>query len=435
MAAQLAVIGAGPKAGAIAARVAAIYRWWKQAPARRAKPPFVHIFERTERVGAHWYGGHGYSDGIQEVCTPPDFDVVYPEASTLDLARYAWATFAAERALSGAYATHRELADYVAWVIDRARADAPGCVTLHLGHEVTSLRAAGARWSLAVGGATWPDEFDGVVVTAPGPARHRFRLHADVAPHVTDADAYWRAPMRDAVHAAVAGGGRVAIVGGGGAAAAICADLSAAIDETRDPGSVVLVAPQATLFTRGDSSLETRTLTDAELWGALSRDARRQVGEHLLSGVVFRKVMERIEQLALQPGFVSGRVTAAVPGDSARVGLWCLVGDGRTQIVEADWVVDASGFDPLWFAALLEPHARAVVEGLGVAALADRLDPALRLVVEAERWDAGDVTSVLGRRPGLHVPFLAGGARPPGRASLLQLGTVAREILAEYLHG
>jgi mycobactin lysine-N-oxygenase len=243
------------------------------------------------------------------------------------------------------------------------------------------------------------------------------------------AQAYW-SHHRANVHASIAAGQRVAVIGAGGAAAAICVDALATItDAMPEPGGIVLIAPQATLFTRGESRFETEVLTQADTWTALPREARRQVAEHLLSGVVFRRVLDRLEGLGYLPAFFVGRAIAAV-GHAGHVGLWCVTLDDRTTFIEADWVVDASGFDPLWFADLLEEPARAVVRRLSIPTLAEHIDDHLRLVIEAGMLDDESLRlPLIGREPGLHVPFLAGGSRPPGRASLLQLGILAEEIL------
>ena len=54
---EVAIIGGGAKAAAIAAKAAAL------RAARRADI-HVTIFER-HAIGAHWDGGHGYTDGTQ----------------------------------------------------------------------------------------------------------------------------------------------------------------------------------------------------------------------------------------------------------------------------------------------------------------------------------------------------------------------------------
>jgi hypothetical protein len=153
---------------------------------------------------------------------------------------------------------------------------------------------------------------------------------------------------------------------------------------------------------------------------------------------VFRRVLEQLEELEYVPAFAVARVVAAIArGPSSQkitIGLWCLTLDDRPTLLEVDRVVDASGFDSLWFADLLEEPSRTLIRRLGPAVLADHLDPALRLVVAAPMFDDPAISETLiGETPALHVPFLSGGSRPPGRASLLQLGDLATEILIPYL--
>jgi mycobactin lysine-N-oxygenase len=446
-AASLAVIGAGPKAAALAARVAAIHAWRANNPeaaTRVRPPPVLHIFERGSRAGTHWVGGAGYTDGDQEVCTPPEADLVYAAAGSpygvaFDLAPYAWSAFVADRSILNPRPTHRQFADYIAWAIDRARVNAPG-ITLHTDSEVTGLRRDGATWAIATRPASnrpsheLPNRFDGAVVTSPGPAVKRFHVDAAVAHRVFDARTYWEAKHRKEVLDRILAGHRVAVIGGGGAAASICVDaLGELTGGAADPGGIVVVSPQATMFTRGESQFETEVMMHADKWSRLPRAARRQVAEHLITGVVFRRVLDQLESLEYLPEFVVARVVAAVPRGAA-IGLWCLTLDDRPTLVEVDRVVDASGFDALWFAELLEEPARSLLRRFGGGVLTDHLDAAMRLVIGAPMYEDPSVFEpLIEERPALHVPFLAGGSRPPGRASLLQLGVLASEILAPYL--
>jgi mycobactin lysine-N-oxygenase len=445
--ASLAVIGAGPKAAALAARVAAIHVWRADNPEAATHvrpPPVLHIFERGSRAGVHWSGDAGYTDGDQELCTPPEADLVFapyraPQGEALDLAPFRWATFVAEHAILNVRPTHGQLADYVAWAIDRARSVGPG-ITLHTDSEVTALRRDGATWALATRPASnrpskeLPNRFDGVVVTSPGPALARFHVDPTIGHRVVDARTYWGPAARKDIAERILAGHRIAVIGGGGAAAAICVDALREIDDTTpDPGGVLFVAPQATLFTRGESQFETEIMTKAAAWSRLPRAARRQVAEHLTSGVVFRRVLDQLDGLAYAPEFLVARAIAAVPRGTA-IALWCMTLDDEVLVVEVDRIVDASGFDALWFVDLLEEPTRSLLKRLGAAALADRVDPALRLVVTAPMFDEPAIIErLIDEHPALHVPFLAGGSRPPGRASLLQLGDVAAEILDPYL--
>jgi len=441
--ATLAVIGAGPKAAAVAVRVAALHVWHaghRVAASSLRPPPRLHIFERSARAGAHWYGDAGYTDGAQEVCTPPEQDLVDGASelgAVLDLAPYTWAAFVAARSITNRIPTHRQLADYVAWAIELAATRSGSAVALHTGAEVTRVRRDGARWRIATRAPDGANRevatrFDGVVVTSPGPASRRFHVDAAIANRVGDARSYW-SEHRAGVRKAIAAGGRIAVVGAGGAAAAICVDALRAVSAANEPGGIVIVAPQPTLFTRGDSLYENQILMDPDAWSELPREARRQVAEHLISGVVFRRVLDQLEALEHAPAFMPARAVAAIP-HAGGIALWCLSLDDRTTLLEVDRIVDASGFDPLWFVELLDEPARTIARRLGVPVLADRLDRHLRLIVDAGMYDDPTVRETLiGAEPGLHVPFLAGGSRPPGRASLLQLGTVAEEILAPYL--
>lgn len=445
-AANLAVIGAGPKAAAVAARIAAIHVWRSQNPTRAATlrpPPHLHVFERSSRVGAHWYGDEGYTDGLHEICTSPEFDLVFPATSqlgaTVDLTPFAWRTYVATLGIAVTNPTHRQFAEYVGWAIDLAASLADGGITLHRNTQVTKLRRDDTRWAVEVHEDTEPVpdaslRFDGVVITSPGPAKSRFDVAPAVKPRVTDAQNYW-SQHRTQIHESVASGNRVAVIGAGGAAAAICVDVLETLTSAMpDPGGIVLVAPQASLFTRGETTFETQILTDADTWTELPREARRQVAEHLLSGVVFRRVLEKLEGLSFLPSFFVGRAIAAVALEPGGIGLWCVTLDDRPTLIEADWVIDASGFDALWFVDLLEEPSKTIIRRLGAPVLAELLDENLRLEVAATMFDDPTISETLiALEPALHVPFLAGGARPPGRASLLQLGIVADEILQPYL--
>ncbi|MES2351243.1 MAG: hypothetical protein V4641_27025 [Pseudomonadota bacterium] len=67
---QIAVVGGGAKAAALAAKAFAL---------RKANVANIHItvFEKTE-IGAHWTGKNGYTDGEQRLCTPAERDLGYP---------------------------------------------------------------------------------------------------------------------------------------------------------------------------------------------------------------------------------------------------------------------------------------------------------------------------------------------------------------------
>lgn len=467
--ARLAVIGAGPKAAALAARVAAMKVWQSRGnPIDRVDPntlrpaPTLEIFESSDRIGAHWdgQGAEGYTDGLQSVCTDPDRDLVYPanhgsfgRALSPILTGFTWRTYSAalQRLPAAGPPSHRDLADYVAWAVHKAQQLAPNNVFLHMNSEVRALHLdrSGPHWEVVTAQGT-AGTFDGVIVTSPGGAFRRFDVEPAISSWALNAQSYWTQPTRARVLVDVAQGSRVAIVGAGGAAAAICLDILSATTGPATPnaGGVALIAPQASLFTRGESTFETELLTSPS-WHRLPREVRRQISERLVSGVVFARVLDALEAIGHAPEFLVGRALAATDGShsqrGARIELWCLTLDERLQIVDAGWAIDASGFDPLWFVSLLDepaipssggPRLQRLLRRLGANVLAEKLDEHLRLHVEVDLFEADGGTPdvpLLPTEPGLHVPFLAGGSRPPGLSSLLQLGIFADKILLPYL--
>jgi hypothetical protein len=66
----IAVVGAGPKAAAIATKA------WALRSAG-IKDVDVIVFD-PEGPGAAWDGRHGYTDGQQLLCTPPERDLGFP---------------------------------------------------------------------------------------------------------------------------------------------------------------------------------------------------------------------------------------------------------------------------------------------------------------------------------------------------------------------
>ena len=70
--ATLAVLGAGPKGLAIAAKRAALARTGRDVPDL--------LLVDLEGVAANWSGATGYTDGRQRLSTPPEKDVGFPYA-------------------------------------------------------------------------------------------------------------------------------------------------------------------------------------------------------------------------------------------------------------------------------------------------------------------------------------------------------------------
>ncbi len=188
----LAVVGAGPKGIAIAAKARAV------AAAGLAAPRVV-LIDRGP-VAGNWNGQQGYTNGRLPLGTPPEKDVGFPYASswgaasaavTAAMSPYSW-----QRHLigHGTYAdwvdrgrlrpTHRQWSCYLREVAGKAEAE---IVT----GEITGVEADGGRWRLALGPGK-EIRADGVVFTGAGPpvtVPGQPRQH----PRVLDGRSYWLA--------------------------------------------------------------------------------------------------------------------------------------------------------------------------------------------------------------------------------------------------
>jgi len=190
--ATLAVVGAGPKGIAIAAKARALAAVGLPAPR-------VVLVERSA-VAGNWTGRQGYTNGRLPLGTPPEKDIGFPYAAswgvaspavTAAMADYSWQRHLISR---GVYAdwvdrgrlrpTHREWSSYLAEVAEKAAAEI-------VSGEVTGLEVDGDQWRLAVEKRA-PLRADGVVFTGAGPSI-RVAGQPERHPRVLDGRSYWLA--------------------------------------------------------------------------------------------------------------------------------------------------------------------------------------------------------------------------------------------------
>ena len=413
----LAVIGAGPKGIAIAAKARAL-------AAVGLRAPRVVLVERSA-VAGNWTGQQGYTSGRLPLGTPAEKDVGYPYAEswgaaspavTAAMADYSW-----QRHLiaHGAYAdwvdrgrlrpTHRQWSHYLRKVAERAEAEI-------VAGEVTGLEAVGAQWRVALERAegtkgakgsevTWAD---GVVFTGPG-----LPISLPGQPHqhsrVFDGRGYWLAEPTLPTQVAQS----ACVIGSGETAASVVISLLA---RSHKRSTVDVVTSRGVLYSRGESYDENRFYSDPGDWPYLAESHRREFLERTDRGV-FSPAAEAI--LNASHGFrtLAGRAVQMEAGQR-QVVVTIEYGSERERVAY-DLVVVAIGFQTRWFEGLLGGQARA------------RLRSALA-GADLERGIELDL-SVAGLSPPLHLPLAAGLAQGPGFPNLSCLGLLSDRILRRYV--
>jgi mycobactin lysine-N-oxygenase len=406
---MLAVVGAGPKGIAIAAKARAL-------AAAGLPVPRVVLVDRGQAAG-NWSGRQGYTNGLLPLGTPPEKDVGYPYAAgwgdasadvVAAMAEYSWQRHLIRH---GAYSdwvdhgrmrpTHRAWSAYLREVADAAEAEiVSGVVT---GLEVTS----GDRWEvrLAAGDVI---AADGLVITGAGPA-----ITVPGQPHdhprVLDGRTYWLA-AHELNHQRAQ---NVCVIGSGETAASVVIDL---VKRFHKRSTIDVLTARGVLYSRGESYDENRFYSDPADWPRLAETHRREFLERTDRGVFSLQAEAALNQAR---GFraLAGRA-AAIEAREQDV-IVTIAYDDERQRVAYDAVVVAIGFDGRWFEALLgEDAGGRYRDALGGSDLDHRIDVDL---------------SVSGLAPPLHLPVMAGLAQGPGFPNLSCLGLLSDRIVRRYV--
>jgi mycobactin lysine-N-oxygenase len=405
----LAVVGAGPKGIAIAAKARAL------ETAGLAAPRVVLI--DSSAVAGNWSGRQGYTSGLLPLGTPPEKDVGFPYAAvwgasssavTAAMAPYGWQRHLADH---GSYAdwvdrgrqrpTHRQWSAYLREVAERAEAEI-------VAGEVTGLDLGpDERWTVTVE----PGEAvsaDGVVFTGTGPPI-RVADQPHDHPRVLDGRSYWFKQLMP--HKRIAQS--VCVIGSGEAAASVVIDL---LKKSHKRSTVDVLTSRGVLYSRGESYDENRFYSDPGEWPRLAESHRREFLERTDRGVFS---LQAEATLRRSRGFrtLAGRA-ASIEATEPQVVVTIEYGEERERVAY-DLVVVAIGFDAHWFEGLLGGSARRELE----AALSGEL---------LERRIDVDL-SIEGLSPPLHVPVLAGLAQGPGFPNLSCLGLLSDRILRRYV--
>ncbi|GAB17609.1 hypothetical protein GOEFS_036_00480 [Gordonia effusa NBRC 100432] len=413
---RLVVIGAGPKAMAVAAKAHVLRRLGLPAPRVSVIEPLA--------VGGNWMESGGWTDGRHRLGTNPEKDVGFPYHSTWArghnheineaMLAFSWTTFLVER---GTYAEwvdrgrpspeHNLWAKYLQWVAKKADLDLIRGRATAIGCTSTDDRG-GFRWSVTVVGADGnvsTVEAERLMLTGPGQSTRALAEH----PRVLSVAEFWRRAGRRELPVS----SRAAVIGGGETA-------GSALDELvrHDVLTVSVISPGATIYTRGESFFENSLYSDPIKWRALSLAERRDVVRRTDRGVFSVRVQEsllnddRVHHL-------QGRVIRVLPeGDGVAL---TLRNEFRPDQVHGyDLVVDATGGQPLWFFDLFDAEATDFIElAVGGPITQDRIETSI-----------GHDLAIDGLAARLHLPSLAGLAQGPGFPNLSCLGELSDRVLS-----
>lgn len=423
---QLAVIGAGPKAAALAAKVHVINRLG-------LGPVSLTVIEEVGPA-AFWLGACGFTSGLEPLSTSPAKDVGFPYRSTYsfgeagDAIDHAMLAFSWQQHLvdRGRYARwidagspnvpHREYGNYIAWVFEHA---SEGVRLLDGRVSHISLSREDPRWRVDVARTSLPSVeahgYDALVLTGPGSPR---RLPHD--PSVTERVFHCDTRRGDLDRLPEDEACDVAIVGGGESAIACALFILAS-----RPLARITVYTAGLPMSRAESFLENRVYSDPDevAWSEQPSATRRDFVRRSDRGVF---APQSLASVAYDDRcrFICGRVLRVSPDESEAGVQLEFVADQEVMAERHDYAVNCTGFDLLArLDELLAPDARIAVEQ-HAGSLRDR-PPDMEVAI-------GRRLEIQGLRPLLHVPGLAAMTQGPGFANLSSLGLLADRILGNF---
>ena len=433
---SIAIIGAGPKAAAIAAKASSLSTF-------NTNVPSITIYERHQPAAA-WVGKTGYTDGLQPLCTFAERDLGFPYSRLSfgqDVAddmfgRFSWQSFAVRDGLDRAQydqwvlrgrnpPAHRDFAKYLNSAFALSGANM-------ISREVTGLDFApsAGQWSVSafdVGlNRTVNLLYDGVVVTGSGPALAALP-NGSGNPRIFDGISFWQR-LQDVVgilDAENPDDRSVVIIGAGGTAAAIAYWF---VRQKLDI-PITILGRESTLFARHPGFFEDRLFSEEDEWADLADHSRDEFVARLTTGVVWDYVLKNLDSAQIKyscsdvhrVSVLGGRHTGLYPEvvvDVQQPTPRGVASTGPVTQLAAAVFIDARGFDRWSFVDLLAPH------------LQGHFSPRNRKAVEAA---IDDSLMVAGSFPtGLHLP-MAASRQGPAASNLMALGWVSDRILRRYV--
>jgi mycobactin lysine-N-oxygenase len=422
---RIAIIGAGPKALAVAAKNQVLSELGFLVPE-------IHIFEKN-KVAAHWCGDHGYTNGHLELGTSPFKDVGFPYATkTADLLlsekintrmqRYSYSAFLVA---DDQYAdwidrgnpapTHKLWTRYLLWVYDLVKSN------IHFHHEtVSGLSVYQDCWQVRFGEAEIPLmlNFHGVMLTGPGLPKDSNLC--DEKRGIFSTKNYWQCFERIEKKERV----RIAIVGAGENAASMALSL---IKLKHPDLEIDIICPHGTAFSRGESYSENRYYSDPDRhqWQALSFDMKRAFIRRTDVGVMSQQAMN-VLNTAGNVSYITGEVSAAPDFFDEKLHVAILQGDATVN-QEYDYLLLATGFSQAFYLnSLLDEGAKKEV--LRQAALSELSQARISEKINASLAVEGMQSSL-----SLYLPMMAAMQQGPGFPNLSCLGRLSDRIHDRYI--
>lgn len=396
----IVVIGAGPKAAALAAKSHVLRKYGHSSPT-------VVVIEKNE-IGANWSGNHGYTTGRQRLGTPPEKDIGFPYSLDKDhrvtktlFRDFSWTSYLmfkkkefSEWVNRGRpHPIHHEWKQYLTWALKRSGA------VLRKG-LVKRVVLKDSRWEVetAQGDSI---SCQGVVVTGPGPSKRLSNMPSDNM--VMAGDDFWR--NRDRLSYLYDEGYNskpVLVIGGGETAASVVSYL---VDNIAPTIPILVVTRSGTIFTRGEGYYENRMFSDLETWRELPERVRKDVINRGDRGVFSVDVVKKLATSHnVEHSFL--RVEKADKIDE------CLFRINGNEDLECQMIIQALGFDPYWFVDLFDDEIRENLSG----DLPPLVEHDLSLSLEQGY-------------PKIYAPMISGLEQGPGFPNLSCLGTLSDRVL------
>jgi mycobactin lysine-N-oxygenase len=393
----IAVIGAGPKAAALAAKSQILRKLGYSAPK-------VLIFEQNE-IAANWTGRHGFTTGTQRLGTPPEKDVGFPyELDRLDsnvthelFRTYSWTAYEIQRSSYSEWIdrgrphpTHREWGTYLKWVIENTDATVTYSPVTSIGLKQSEL--------VIYCKARNPVTVSGVVFTGPGHAKP-IDIKVPKDPGILNGDIFWE--KRDLIAKLRRDEDfPVVVVGGGETSGSIVNYLSKNIPKEIP---ILVLTRGGAIFSRGEGFYENNMFTDMEKWRDLPRDVRMDVIKRGDRGVFSVDVVRELAH-AQNVAHRFMRIT-----EIKRIGNFHYTVNGT----DCQLIVLALGFNPYWFVKLFEEDKRDLFPSLDKLSIKHDLS----------------ISFMDSTMPKIYAPMLAGLDQGPGLPNLSCLGTLSDRIL------